>query len=332
VTEFEIRRARLRKRILEVQPAAFDELALDIFRFQYEFNVLYREFVDLLSIEPASVSGVTAIPSLPISFFKRQAIQTGEWESLRCFRSSGTVEQERRSMHYIRDLDLYRLVSRRCFRHFYDFISGYRIWALLPGYSENPDSSLITMVNDFIKFSGQPDSAFVTAGEVWDKVNRMENITELNTILFGVTFALLDLTPGKMENLIIMETGGMKGRREELTREEVHAILTEKFAVDRIHSEYGMTELFSQAYSKGGGTFHPGPTLRVYCRDFRDPLGVCGPGISGLINAIDLGNLDSCAFIATDDVGRSLENGGFEVLGRADGSEPRGCNLLYVRD
>lgn len=305
---------------------AFEELALDIFDFQYIHNEVYREWVDLLD---KRVQKVEDIPYLPIRFFKSHRVDCGGKEEV-VFSSSGTTGSMT-SKHYVTSLEHYLNNCQRGFEQYYGKVSDYCFLGLLPAYLEREGSSLIKMVEHFMEISQYPESGFYLYNHdaLYSRLveNKEKNIP---TVLFGVTFALLDfvdLYQLDFPELIIMETGGMKGRRKELTREEVHELLTEGFGVSAVHSEYGMTEMLSQGYSRGQGIFYPCATMRIQLREVEDPL--CPQsGSRGAINIIDLANFESCAFIATDDLGRVYDDGGFEVLGRLDNSDIRGCNLL----
>jgi hypothetical protein len=278
--------------------------------------------------QPASLQ---EIPCLPISFFRKDLIRTGRWKPERIFTSSGTTG-ELASRHAVRDTAWYDQISVSIFESFYGPLSRITMLALLPAYLERSGSSLVHMAQHFTEVSGQSESGFF----LHDLAGLREQLLRLReqgrmVLLLGVSFALLDLAerfPMDLSGVVVMETGGMKGRRREITRQELHAILQEAFHLPAIHSEYGMTELFSQAYSAGGGLFHPGKTLRVMPREITDPLSPERPGRNAALNMVDLANLDTCSFIATDDLGRCYEDGSFEVLGRMDGSDIRGCNLM----
>ena len=324
----EIRNA-LSERILRVTEGSFDELALDIFRYQFTYNPIYQEFCRLLNIDVRKVQEPNEIPFLPIALFKNRDISTNEWKPEVVFESSTTTGQQP-SRHAVRDLTFYRKISRRGFAS----VTGHAItdflWlALLPSYVDRPVSSLISMVSYFIS-EGKPGSRFISmddAGEILRRADR-----GLFPVAFiSVSFALLDLAEMMkipLHHTTIIETGGMKGRRSELTRQELHERICIDFDVSTVYSEYGMTELLSQGWSTGEGIFHPSPSLRILIRDLSDPMNLLKEHSRGAINCIDLANLDTCAFIATDDVGMLHENGGFEVLGRFDASELRGCNLM----
>ncbi len=311
----------------------FDALALDIFRYQAQHNPLYAEYLKLLHIHPASVVDVQDIPFLPISFFKTHDVQTGAWTPAAVFSSSGTTAATT-SRHFVRNLSFYLQNTQRNFEYFYGALQQYCILALLPSYLERSGSSLVAMTNYFIQHSPYLESGFFLYNV--DELRRILlhcKKNQIPTLLLGVSFALLDLAeqhPLDLSGMIIMETGGMKGRRREIIRSELHEALCAAFCVPTIHSEYGATELFSQAYSKGNGIFYPSPTMRVHTRQITDPLAREKTGKTGAINIIDLANLDTIAFIATDDVGRVHPDGSFEVLGRLDNSDMRGCNLLVA--
>ena len=310
----------------------FSLSALEIFRYQAENNLVYNSYLNLLGIDIRKVSSIDEIPFLPAGFFKNHRVITGELAEVKIFESSGTSGSNP-SRHLVTDLSLYEKSFLETFRLFYGDPSGYFIAALLPSYSDRQNSSLIFMMNGIIEKSNYFESGFY-----------LENVTELlsnisaakksdrKILLLGVSFALLEMAEKfhpDLSGVIVMETGGMKGRRKEITRDELHSILKRCFNVDNIHSEYGMTELLSQAYSKAGGIFYTPPWMKILIRDPQDPLSVVTePGRTGGINIIDLANINSCSFIATDDLGKLHNDGGFEVMGRLDNSDIRGCNLL----
>ncbi|MDF3076640.1 MAG: acyl transferase [Sphingobacteriaceae bacterium] len=309
----------------------FEEIALQVFRYQAEECAVYSKFVKSLGVEPKRVEQLQQIPFLPIEFFKSQRIVCGSAEAEVVFSSSGTTGMNQ-SRHYVSDVRLYEQSFREGFREFYGEICKYNILALLPSYSERDGSSLIYMVDDLIRESGKPASGYFLYNhdELFQTLIRLRDQDE-PTVLIGVTFALLDFIekyPIDFPQLIVMETGGMKGRRKEMIREELHQILCRGFGVFTIHSEYGMTELLSQAYSTGDGIFKCPGWMKVLIRDTNDPFTLLASGQTGGINVIDLANLNSCSFIATQDLGKLNGNGGFEVLGRFDNSDIRGCNLL----
>lgn len=327
-------RAILKERIRICQPQDFEDLALDVFAFQAAFNPVYQQFLDLLHVAPASVKEPEAIPFLPISAFKFNLLQSLEWTPQMVFQSSGTTGVES-SRHAVRDHEWYLEQARRGFSQFYGQPSDYCFFALLPSYLERANSSLVLMAEDFIRASRYEQSGFFLHDHEKLRALLYKNkATRIPTVLIGVSFALLDLIEEAQVHfpeLIVMETGGMKGRREEITREDLHDRLMAGFGVRSVHSEYGMTELLSQAYSQGEGLFFSSPTMRIVLRDLYDPLAQPEPGQTGAINVIDLANIDTISFIATDDLGREFPGGGFQVLGRLDNSDLRGCNLL-VRD
>jgi phenylacetate-coenzyme A ligase PaaK-like adenylate-forming protein len=311
----------------------FEKMALEIFRFQAKNNSVYKEFLTHLHIDIQSVKKIKEIPFLPIQFFKSHKVVSSEENVQRVFLSSGTTGNEQ-SKHSVTDLSIYEESFTNGFEQFYGPIENYTVLALLPSYLERDGSSLIYMVNDFIRKSRNPKSGFYL-----DNLEQLaQNLVYLDkknekTLLIGVSFALLDLVEKhkfQLKNTIIMETGGMKGRRKELIREELHQILREGFGVENIHSEYGMTELLSQAYSKGNGIFECPPWMKILTRDTEDALTILPEGKSGGINIIDLSNINSCSFIATQDLGKKYADGTFEVLGRFDNSDIRGCNLMVI--
>ncbi|MFD2999480.1 acyl transferase [Pontibacter toksunensis] len=313
----------------------FHTIALDLFRYQAQHNPVYNSYIQHLGIETSQVQALEQIPFLPIEFFKEQEVKTGTFEAEAVFLSSGTTRQNR-SRHFISDLALYNHVTERTFEKFYGPLQQYAILALLPSYLEQGGSSLVAMVDHFIKKAGQQEEGFYLREH--DKLLqtlRQAKQQGKKVLLIGVSYALLDLAEKlkgqeDFNGVIVMETGGMKGRRREMIREELHEKLRKGFGVDAIHSEYGMTELLSQGYSKGGGIFWPGYTIRILLRDLNDPFDLGVSHRSGGINVIDLANVDSCAFIETKDIGRIHADGSFEVLGRFDNSDIRGCNLLVV--
>ncbi len=312
---------------------AFEEKALAIFRMQYTENPVYREFCGYLDKNPADVLHLTDIPFLPIGFFKSKEIISEEKKSEIIFTSSGTTGSLT-SKHLVSDLHVYEKSFRKTFSHFYGDISEYCVLALLPSYLEREGSSLIYMVDDLIKKSGHEKSGFYLNNleSLKDQLVQLE-AAGTKTLLIGVSFALLDMAenhPINLQHTIVMETGGMKGRRKELIREELHHILKSSFGVPQIHSEYGMTELLSQAYSKGNGRFETPPWMKIMIRDTEDPMTYQPTGKTGGMNIIDLANINSCAFIATQDLGKVYSDGSFEILGRFDHSDVRGCNLMVL--
>lgn len=319
-------------KIFSVTEKGFEQLALDIFRFQYENNTVYNSYVNALGIKPSTVNAIEKIPFLPISFFKTDEIKTGKFNAEVIFKSSGTT-RTKNSRHHVKDVSIYVQSFTTGFEKLYGNLEGWCILGLLPSYLERGDSSLVFMVDRFIRQSKLDHSGFYLyeLDKLKETLVSLEN-TNQKTMLIGVTYALLDFAercPITLKNAVIMETGGMKGRREELTRMEVHERLRRAFNMIDIHSEYGMTELLSQAYAKKDGRFESPSWMRVLIRDDEDPLLVHRSG-TGIINIIDLANVYSCSFVATDDVGRMYADNSFEVLGRMDGSDLRGCSLLTV--
>ena len=315
-------------------PRDFGQLALETFRMQYLEVPVYREFCDHIRIDPRAVDRIEKIPFLPIELFKSHSVLRRGLTPQKVFRSSGTTGSTP-SSHHVADLSVYRESFIRGFEYFYGPPSGYCILALLPSYQERGDASLVYMVSELIRLSGDPDSGFITGEPSAHLPARLQKVGKRGgrVLLLGVSFALLDLAlddPGLLRNAIVMETGGMKGRKKEMVREELHRILCKKFGLTSIHSEYGMTELLSQAYSMADGLFRCPPWMGVVIRDSEDPLAYPGHGRTGGINVIDLANRDSCAFLATQDLGRSYADGSFEVLGRFDHSDVRGCNLMAL--
>ena len=277
------------------------------------------------------LASLEEIPFLPISFFKTHSIVTGNKESQQIFASSGTTGMDC-SQHSVVDIALYKESFTRGFTYFFGAVKDYTILALLPSYLEQKNSSLVYMITDLIKQSGKAESGFYLNNyeELAKKLVKLDQKGE-KILLIGVTYALLDLITLRkfqLKNTIIMETGGMKGRRKEMIKHELHTHLSEGFGVSKIYSEYGMTELLSQAYSLGGELFQTPPWMKVLIREVEDPFTLLPRGKSGGINVIDLANINSCSFIATQDLGKVHSNGQFEVLGRFDHSDIRGCNLM----
>jgi phenylacetate-coenzyme A ligase PaaK-like adenylate-forming protein len=307
-----------------------NDLSLEIFRFQASSNPVYKEYIGSLTIDPGTIDHYSKIPFMPIGFFKNHCIYCADHEPEMVFRSSGTTGSLT-SRHCVADLGIYEKSFSVAFRRFYGDPEQLRIFALLPSYRETGGSSLIYMAERLINKSSFSESGFYNTDS--KTLAGMLNEKEKKTLVLGVSYALLDLVEVceiRNPGLIVMETGGMKGRRKEMVREELHKILKQGFGVTSIHSEYGMTELLSQAYSKGEGRFRTPPWMKVLIRDANDPLSLIGDNQTGGINVIDLANLYSCSFIATEDLGKSYPNGEFEVLGRFDASDIRGCNLLAV--
>jgi phenylacetate-coenzyme A ligase PaaK-like adenylate-forming protein len=317
--------------LYSVNETTFADIALSLFKFQAQNNNVYRQYIENLAINIDKIHTVNNIPFLPISFFKTQIVKTGEWQTQTTFGSSGTTGSTT-SVHHVQNLQFYLDHSIKCFEYFFGSIKDYHFLALLPSYLERSNSSLVAMIDHFIKLSGSPHSGFYLHNDkqLLNDLGKLKNDAR-KVILWGVSFALLDLGEKHQPNLshcIIFETGGMKGRRKEITREELHRTLTKQFNVHKIYSEYGMTELLSQSYSKGEAQFFSPPWMKIIGRDLTDPLEkgllnqTCG------INVIDLANWHSVSFIETEDMGKCYENGTFEVIGRLDNSEIRGCNLM----
>jgi hypothetical protein len=318
--------------IFSVTTPTFDQLALTVFQHQYTNNKVYHQWVNDLGITPQCVTAINDIPFLPVSFFKQFEVTTGSFTPQVIFESSGTT-QTINSRHLVKEVSLYKESFTKGFAQFYGDVHDWCIIGLLPSYLERSGSSLVMMVDELIRDSKHLQSGFYLYD--FDALHRLLlqlEAQQQKTLLIGVTFALLDFAeqfPMQLQYTTVMETGGMKGRRREMIREEVHAILQHQLGVSHIHSEYGMTELLSQAYSKGDGLFNPVPWMKILVRDEDDPLNIRSEG-RGMINVIDLANLHSCSFIATDDVGTLYPNGSFEVLGRMDNSDIRGCSLMAV--
>ena len=312
--------------------ADFSDACLKTFRFQYNHNPVYRQWCDLMGVNADTVKTPASIPSLPVSFFKTHSVASTDFVPETIFESSGT-SQTIHSRHLVKDTALYRQSFMRAFELFYGKIGDWCILGLLPSYLERQHSSLIMMVDELIRLSGHPDSGFYLYDhEKLSQTLQKSESAGQKTLLIGVSFGLLDFAdvyPQKLTHTVVMETGGMKGRRKELTRAEVHQLLIDGLGVNTVHSEYGMTELLSQAYSKGQGRFICPPWMKVLVRDEEDPLWVKETG-KGLLQVIDLANAYSCSFIATEDVGVVYEDGSFEVWGRLDNSDIRGCSLLVV--
>lgn len=344
-------RDELKSALISLPPDGrrFEELALEVFQYQYAHNPLYQQYADSLGKSPANVKRVEKIPFLPIGFFKSHTVATGFSEPQVIFESSGTTSSQT-SRHAVSDLTFYEVLSRKTFEQMYSPLSDYHIFALLPSYLERNNSSLVYMVQNFIYYSYSRFSGFFldNTEEMAEKMTAAAK-DQRKILLMGVTFGLLDLLENEKlaqkiralsDRLVVMETGGMKGRRKEMIREELHEILTNGFGVQTIHSEYGMTELLSQGYSKGNGIFHLPSYMKVLLREVNDPFTYLPhfsigskPGEqrqrTGGINVIDLANIDSCSFIETQDLGVYTEDyTGFRVVGRFDNSDIRGCNLL----
>lgn len=341
-------RAEILPLLADLDGDRFEAATLAVFRYQAARNPLYSRYLELLNRPTYDVRRTmydlrhttsdverrmpyVVHPFLPIQFFKTQEIKAGSWAPQTVFTSSSTTGQTP-SRHLVRDPDFYLENARRGFTFFYGDPSEWCILALLPSYLERSGSSLVAMADYFIRLSKHRESGFFLndmAG-LKDALSHCQS-KGYKTLLLGVSFALLDFAeryPMDISGITVMETGGMKGRRREMTRPELHENLCAAFGIPAIHSEYGMTELFSQAYAQGGTLFSPAPTMRVLATEINDPFCLVSPGRTGVLNIIDLANLDTCAFIQTEDVGRVYEDGRFEVLGRLDVAEMRGCNLM----
>lgn len=322
-------RELLRSRIFTESKTDFMNLALEVFRFQFGHNEVYRSYCTMLGCMPEQVSTITEIPFLPVSFFKTHRVATGDFESEVNFKSSGTTGDVQ-ATHFVREAALYRASFSHAFRVFAGEPSQWVILALLPSYLERRDSSLVFMVSDLLKQSDRAEGGFFLNNqrELHERLLELEK-REVAAMLIGVSFALLDFAdqfPMSLQSTVVVETGGMKGRREEITRLELHERLSERLGIRKVWSEYGMTELLSQSYSRGDGVFESPPWMKVLARELSDPLNV---GIEyGAANIIDLANLDSCSFLATADIVKIHSADRFEVLGRADYEDVRGCNLM----
>jgi hypothetical protein len=319
-------------KIFSTDGSDFEELAINLFHFQYQHNPVYQQYVNNLPAVGKNVRSLADIPFLPIQCFKTHTIKTTAFEPEVVFESSGTT-QTINSRHYVKDLSLYRRSFLTAFRQFYGPVTDWCIIGLLPSYLERQHSSLVVMADELIRQSGHPASGFyLYEHEKLQGLLQQVEAQGQKTLLIGVTFALLDFAekfPLLLKHTIIMETGGMKGRREEMTRQQVHDILKAAFGLPAIQAEYGMTELLSQAYAAGQGILHCPPWMKVLARQEDDPFDVRSSG-NGILNVIDLANIYSCAFIATEDVGRVYDNGSFEVQGRMDNSDIRGCSLMVA--
>ncbi len=328
--------SKLAEGLFDFNISGFDQLALKVFRVQAEFNPVYRQYVELLGVDRLQVSSVAQIPFLPVGFFKTHRVVTGDLDPAIIFESSGTTGMVN-SRHFVRDLSLYRRSFLEGFRQFYGDPADWCIIGLLPSYLERRHSSLVYMVDELVRISKVAESGFYLYEhqQLHDTIMALEKRKQ-KLLLIGVTFALLDFAEKfqmALEHTVVMETGGMKGRREEMTRSHVHEFLQSKLGVNNIHSEYGMTEMLSQGYSSGNGIFHPSRTMKILLREEDDPRAVYDVSaemIKGIINVIDLANIWSCSFIATDDAGKLYPDGSFEVTGRVDHSDIRGCSLMVV--
>lgn len=329
VIEMDLRK-NIIQRILSVSRNDFDALALDIYKYQYNNNAVYRQFCQLMRRTPDDVRHVDDIPHLPISLFKHNLIKTNAFSPEVVFESSATTGQVP-GQHPVRSLELYKSVSIKGFEDaFAKRVADVKWFGLLPSYLERPNASLVYMVQEFIALGG--GGFFIeNYDQLRNEISRCEE-DSVQAVLIGVSFALLEYASSfasPLKTTVVIETGGMKGRRQELTRSQLHNELKAAFGINKIYSEYGMTELLSQAWSRGGEKFIPSSTMRINIREISDPIAIATVGTRGALNVTDLANIDSCAFIATDDAGLRYADGSFEVLGRLDGSEQRGCNLMF---
>jgi len=321
----------LSRDLYSVNESSFEDIALQLFHFQAQNNAVYKDYVDHLRVDINTVRSLADIPFLPISFFKTHVIKTGAWEAEAVFTSTGTTGQKT-SSHPVKRMDFYLSHTIRCFEYFFGDITQYHFLALLPSYLERRDSSLVAMMEYFIQKSRSSHSGFY----LHDTEKLLQDVKTLKkqekkTVLWGVTFALLDLAERYVPDLghcMVFETGGMKGRRREITRPELHSVLSRAFRTPEIFSEYGMTELLSQAYSRGKNAFFCPPWMKVIARDITDPMEKGLLNQAGGINVIDFANFDSIAFVETEDIGKIYADGSFEILGRLDNSDVRGCNLM----
>lgn len=314
-----------------VNAQTFDQIALDLFQFQSAQNATYQRYIQALGVDPIHITRLEQIPFMPIRFFKSHDIKTASWQEEETFMSSGTTGSST-SRHPVHSPSLYHRQARLTFEHFFGSLQEYHVLALLPSYQQQGHSSLISMVNHFIQCTGSSYSGFYLNNDA----KLLQDIAHLRKedkkiLVWGVTYALLDIAEKyapDWKGVLVMETGGMKGKRKEITREALHEKLRKGLGVTEIYSEYGMTELLSQGYTRGANLFFPGNSLKIMIRDITDPLRKGLLSETGGINVIDLANFRSVAFIETEDLGKVHENGSFEVLGRIDNSDIRGCNLL----
>lgn len=325
------------KRVFDISSdSQFQELALQLFDYQYHNNAVYGRYVDYLGVDHDKVGSLREIPYMPVEFFKSFQVKTTDFEEQLVFTSSGTTGANT-SRHYVKSPGVYYKSLIKGFCEYYGSLGDYHVLALLPAYLERTGSSLVTMVEKFMEASGNGCDGFYLYDfqSLAAKIDDLLLVSGKKILLIGVTFALLDFAAQYRRNygsrVVVMETGGMKGRRKEMVRDEVHSILKEALGVDAVHSEYGMTEMLSQAYSMGGGIYRETSTMRILVRDTTDPLRMVDNGITGGINVVDLANIYSCAFLETRDLGVRYQDGSFKVLGRFDNSDTRGCNLLYVK-
>lgn len=318
-------------KIFDIENNDFEQIALDVFEYQYLHNPIYEQFVNYLN-KKESVKDIYTIPFMPVEFFKHHSILANEFQANGYFESSGTTGSVH-SKHYFQDLQFYEKSYLLGFEKHYGHPSDWVILGLLPSYLDRKNASLVNMVQGLMQKSAHPENDFFLYDydQLYQVLTRLSNSNQ-NVMLFGVTFALLEFVQqysSQFPNLTIIETGGMKGRGKELIREELHEFLHQRLQPKAIHSEYGMTEMFSQAYSTDQGIFHCSPTMKVLRRNPYDPFDIHSTTGRGNINVIDLSNLHSCSFLATMDIGEFYEDGTFKVLGRTDYSDIRGCNLMF---
>ncbi|MCU0443456.1 MAG: acyl transferase [Microscillaceae bacterium] len=323
-----------KQNLFTLKASQFTEAALALFHYQAQNNAVYQQYLQLLGARSQNVKNLAEIPFLPIEFFKNHSILINNSKIEKEFASSGTTGQIT-SRHLVADLKFYHQISRHIFEQYYGSLTQFHLLGLLPSYLERNNSSLVEMVRYFIAQSQSAYSGFYlhNFAELAEKLSFLQRDTTRQTLLIGVTFALLDFAeqyPLDLSRILVMETGGMKGRREELTRAEVHNYLQKQLNLSEVHSEYGMTELLSQAYSQGKEIFAMPPTLQILLRDPNDPFDLNPQRQTGAINVIDLANVDSCAFIATQDIGEIVSHNQFKVLGRLDNSDIRGCSLMAI--
>lgn len=323
----------LAQKVFTTNNANFEKSVWQVFKFQAQNSTIYKNYISALGVNPLAITHIDEIPFLPIAFFKTHEVIAQGQTAQQTFLSSSTTGTGQ-SQHLVADIEVYHASFNNGFSLFYGDPKEYCILALLPSYLERTGSSLVYMAEHLIHKSQHPDSGFYL--DEWEKLSKVLQQNEAKgqrTLLLGVSFALLDFVaafPQQLKHTIVMETGGMKGRRKELTRFELHSTLKEGFGVNEIHSEYGMTELLSQAYAKSNGLFYCPPWMKVLVREADDPFSYANYGKTGAINVIDLANINSCSFIETADLGRTYADGSFEVLGRMDFSEVRGCNTMIV--
>ena len=336
--DYEKKYQELKNRILNISYDDFEAVAVELFQFQYEYNITYKDYCNALKIDKHAITSSFQIPFLPIQFFKSKIITTGTFEEAAVFESSGTTGSIS-SKHFVKDLSIYESSFLQSFTEFYGNISEYCIIGLLPSYLERKGSSLVYMVDKMITQSGHANSGFYLYDfEALKNILDLNEVRQQKTLLIGVSYALLDFSEKfqmQLNHTIVMETGGMKGRREELSKQELHKQLKQNFGINEIHSEYGMTELLSQAYSKGNGVFNSPPWMKIMVRELDNPLETMNDfnEISshfGGINVIDLANINSCSFIATEDAGIVYADGSFEITGRIENTDIRGCGLMIV--